>query len=64
MTVSQSLFSLTTPGQVWPHLSAERQHQAIRCLAQLALNVVTAEADRVLLEVPHEHPDSTTQIAR
>ncbi len=65
MSVSQSPLSSTHPGQVWPQLTADRRRQAIRCLAQLALNVVTAKAQCVLPEVSHEqHPEFTTQTTR
>ena len=64
MTVTQSSLSLTTPTQVWSHLAADRRHRAIRCVAQLAFNVVTADANPSSREVPDEHSQSTTQTAR
>ncbi len=63
MTRSALLLSPTTPSQVWSQLTAECRHRAIWCVAQLALNRVTADPDRVLPEVTHEHPDHTPQTA-
>ncbi len=63
MNDSPELSSLTLPTQVWPQLTADRQHRAIRCLAQLAFNVVTASSDHNVSEVDHEHPNRNTQTA-
>ena len=63
MMMSSVLLLPTAPSQVWSQLTAECRHRAIRCVAQLALNVVTADSDRVLPEVTHEHPNRTPQTA-
>ena len=63
MSRSALLLSSTTPRQVWSQFTAECRHRAIWCVAQLALHRVAADADPVLPEVPHEHPDHNPQTA-
>ena len=62
MTRSASLLSPTTPRQVGSQLTAECRHRAIRCVAQLAMNQIAADPDRIPPEVSHEHPDRTPQL--
>ena len=64
MTRSASLLSPTTPRRVWSQLTAECRHRAIWCVAQLAMNQIAANPDRIPPEVIHEHPDRTPQITR
>jgi hypothetical protein len=47
------------PVQVWKCLSADRQFQIMRLLAQLALNLVLAQSEPIssLPEVTHALPD-------
>lgn len=61
MNDSQAVLPLTVPGQVWPQLTAERQHRAVRCLAQLAFHVITATVDHSPQEVSDERPNTDTQ---
>lgn len=61
MNDSQAFLPLTLPEQVWPQLTADRQHRAVRCLAQLAFHVVMAHADHNAQEVSHERPNARTQ---
>ena len=51
------------PIQVWKYLSVDRQLQIMRLLAQLALNLVLAQAEPVstLLEVRHALPDQSSK---
>ena len=64
MMMSSALLSPTTPSQVWLQLTTECRRHAIGCVAQLVLNVVTADPDRIILEVTHEHPEHAPQTAR
>ena len=63
MMLSSALLSPTTPSQVWSQLTTECRHHAIWCMAQLVLNVVTADPTRLIPEVTHEHPERSPQTA-
>lgn len=59
MNDSQAVLPLTVTGQVWPQLTADRQHRAVRCLAQLAFHVITANVDHRTPEVSDERSNNT-----
>jgi hypothetical protein len=61
--MSSALLAPTTPSQVWPQLTLECRRHAIGCVAQLVLNVVTADPTRLIPEVTHEHPERSPQTA-
>ncbi len=50
-----------SPGQVWVCLTADYRARAIRLMAQLAFNLVAAEADSPIKESDHVIPAQYTQ---
>lgn len=45
-----------SPAQVWARLAADYRARAIRLMAQLAFNLVTAKADSPIKESDHAVP--------
>ena len=44
----------TPPAQIWALLTDDRQRQAIRCMAQITIQGISASVDHSVPEVPHE----------
>jgi hypothetical protein len=49
------------PAQVWLHLATDVQEQAIRLMAQLAFNLVTAQLDVPKKEYTRDLPSQQTK---
>lgn len=58
---SPSITRPISPAQVWVCLTADHRARAIRLMAQLAFNLVAAEADSPIKESDHVTPTRHTQ---
>lgn len=58
---SPSIARPVSPAQVWVYLTADHRARAIRLMAQLAFNLVAAEADSPIKESDHVIPAQHTQ---
>lgn len=58
---SSSTDRCVSPAQVWARLAADLQTRAIRLMAQLAFNLVTAQSDWLIKESNHAVQTHYTQ---